>query len=874
MSRILLILLVSCPLVAQIQDSANPCGAHEGFLLNLDREEGSVHKLVTDQDEWYLVPNAQCLRMYQLKGDVYQFVSSIPILGEKNWFHFKFEDQTFILTAQPSSDEDSHLLQISKVTSGKLVPVFEDFFDSKGAWAFLQDGAEPVFEYTYSEPSGEVAMSYFSWDGVDLLTRPGTQRYDLLTLDRGDSGAQRLAGDNHSLDSSNGSIIDALFVSSGGSVGIGTTFPSRKLQVVGNTDFPYVADFLANKSNSDGGISISNTAPFSTSNIVIFDLRVNSDVQERTAFRFRSRFVDVNDQTRTARTSFINLANGFFQSAMILEGEDVLIGGGLNIKPSARLDLRVNQNENVPALSLIQADIVNNPNAFVVNNLGSGLSMLINTPSRDVVVDRNGNLGVGTTNPGAALEVSGQIKITGGSPGQNKVLTSDGSGLATWESLGTLTTEPAGTNGQIQFNNNGNLGADIGLFWDNTFKRLGVNTTSPTEELEINGEIKITGGNPGVGKVLTSDANGRGTWQTVNASANPAGSNQQIQYNGGGFFAADGNFTFDSGTNTLSVVNSTLSGTALNTTDVVASTIQGTTSVRSDGGFFDGNKHALSLSGSSVFVGDTGLNGSTNTFIGDDAGLNNTVGSGNVLIGSDAGRSLNDSNNTMIGTESGESTTSGDDNVFIGETAGQSNISGSNNTYIGTEAGRNSTGRDNVFIGFRAGQNETGDDKLYISNSNTSIPLIYGDFDDDIVIIRNTLGVGKSDPLYAVDLPNLSSFFGQGRANAWTHYSSIRWKEKVETVKDPIQVLQQIRGVSFDWKQEYGGGSSLGFVAEEVGEVLPELVDYEANGRDAESMNYMGLIPVLVEALKQQQATIEDLQSRLNAMEQKQKNPN
>lgn len=44
-----------------------------------------------------------------------------------------------------------------------------------------------------------------------------------------------------------------------------------------------------------------------------------------------------------------------------------------------------------------------------------------------------GNVGVGTSNPGAKLEVAGQVKITGGSPGDGKVLTSDGTGLATWE---------------------------------------------------------------------------------------------------------------------------------------------------------------------------------------------------------------------------------------------------------------------------------------------------------------------------------------------------------------------------------------------------------------------------------------------------------
>ena len=47
----------------------------------------------------------------------------------------------------------------------------------------------------------------------------------------------------------------------------------------------------------------------------------------------------------------------------------------------------------------------------------------------------NGNVGIGTTNPGAKLEVTGQVKITGGSPGEGRVLTSDASGLASWQEV-------------------------------------------------------------------------------------------------------------------------------------------------------------------------------------------------------------------------------------------------------------------------------------------------------------------------------------------------------------------------------------------------------------------------------------------------------
>ena len=77
----------------------------------------------------------------------------------------------------------------------------------------------------------------------------------------------------------------------------------------------------------------------------------------------------------------------------------------------------------------------------------------------------NGNVGIGTTGPGAKLEIAGQIKITGGTPGGGKVLVSDASGLASWSAsaplysfsetdpkVGTLTTGKWCTNDGAKIN--------------------------------------------------------------------------------------------------------------------------------------------------------------------------------------------------------------------------------------------------------------------------------------------------------------------------------------------------------------------------------------------------------------------------------------
>jgi hypothetical protein len=62
-----------------------------------------------------------------------------------------------------------------------------------------------------------------------------------------------------------------------------------------------------------------------------------------------------------------------------------------------------------------------------------GIGGLFQTDGETHLAITDGDVGIGTTAPGAKLEVAGQIKITGGSPGTGKVLTSDASGLASWQ---------------------------------------------------------------------------------------------------------------------------------------------------------------------------------------------------------------------------------------------------------------------------------------------------------------------------------------------------------------------------------------------------------------------------------------------------------
>lgn len=110
-------------------------------------------------------------------------------------------------------------------------------------------------------------------------------------------------------------------------------------------------------------------------------------------------------------------------------------------------------------------------------------------------------------------------------------------------------------------------------------------------------------------------------------------------------------------------------------------------------------------------------------------------------------------------------------------------------------------------------------------------------------------------------------------ADSWGTYSSRRWKENIRPLEGALDLVLRLRGVSYDWKET--GEHDIGLIAEEVGEVVPEVVHYEENGIDAQSVDYARLVAVLIEAVKEQERTIqqqsksiEDLKSRMTAMQQ------
>ncbi|MBB3190620.1 tail fiber domain-containing protein [Halomonas cerina] len=99
-----------------------------------------------------------------------------------------------------------------------------------------------------------------------------------------------------------------------------------------------------------------------------------------------------------------------------------------------------------------------------------------------------------------------------------------------------------------------------------------------------------------------------------------------------------------------------------------------------------------------------------------------------------------------------------------------------------------------------------------------------------------------------------------------TNLSDITLKTDVKPIDDPLKRLTALNGISFQWKEgRFGRERELGLVAQEVEKLFPELM--QPLGQDAKLVQYEKFVPVLVEAIKEQQKMIEALQRKIREFE-------
>ena len=121
------------------------------------------------------------------------------------------------------------------------------------------------------------------------------------------------------------------------------------------------------------------------------------------------------------------------------------------------------------------------------------------------------------------------------------------------------------------------------------------------------------------------------------------------------------------------------------------------------------------------------------------------------------------------------------------------------------------------------------------------------------------------------------NFFAHGDVTAYSSStaSDIRLKENIRDLEGSLDKTLKLRGVKFDWKDEHRDKDNLGFIAQEVEKIVPEVVKEVVNtntnsDNDTDThkvVQYASLVPMLVEAIKELKDEIDDLRDQLSKKE-------
>jgi hypothetical protein len=278
--------------------------------------------------------------------------------------------------------------------------------------------------------------------------------------------------------------------------------------------------------------------------------------------------------------------------------------------------------------------------------------------------------------------------------------------------------------------------------------------------------------------------------------------------------------------------------------------------------------------------------GANNTFLGSNAGNFTMTGGGNTASGDFALFSnTTGTNNTANGLAALQINTTGLDNVASGDFALANNTIGIRNTAIGASALALNNGSQNTALGTFALQNNTTGSLNIAIGYNAGNALTTGASN----ICFGNLGVAGESQTTRIGSTQTRAFIAGVRGvttaaaaipvlidtngQLGTVSSSARFKEEIKDMGGASSGLLKLRPVMFRYKGQAEARTQFGLIAEEVEEVLPELVVHNSAG-EVETVLYHEMPAMLLNELQKQQSRIEwqegmivALQARLAALE-------
>lgn len=248
--------------------------------------------------------------------------------------------------------------------------------------------------------------------------------------------------------------------------------------------------------------------------------------------------------------------------------------------------------------------------------------------------------------------------------------------------------------------------------------------------------------------------------------------------------------------------------------------------------------------------------GSQNIFAGAGSGNFTMTGGNNAAFGYQAFASNTSGNtNAAAGSFSLTHSTSGSENSACGVSSLYSNTAGSQNVAHGKFALYfNTTGNNNIAIGYKAGLNLTGDNNIDIGSVGVA---------GESGIIRIGDGAYHTDTYLSSTL-HVANIVAP---------SDMRYKTDVQGIDSALDKVCRMRGVSYKMRRDkfphmgFDADRHAGFIAQDLREVLPEVV--KEDGQGFLSVAYTELIPVMVEAVKEQHETILTHETEIAALKKK-----
>ena len=262
-------------------------------------------------------------------------------------------------------------------------------------------------------------------------------------------------------------------------------------------------------------------------------------------------------------------------------------------------------------------------------------------------------------------------------------------------------------------------------------------------------------------------------------------------------------------------------------------------------------------------AGNNATNAANSNFLGYDAGLEATNADGSNFFGAYAGyTATNAYRSNFLGRQAGQNATNASNSNFFGELAGYSATNASYANFFGFQAGLNAYNATNsIFIGRNAGYYDTVDNTADANDFSILIgkSTSTGGFENSIAIGGSATNTASNQFMIGSAIRPIDTTRINGSASTQCTITTgtgiaCTSDERVKTnitdlTTDTLDKLLNVKTVSYNWLQNPTSKTQIGFLAQDLEQYFPELVETDSVGM--KSVYYAQMTPILVEAIRE-----------------------